>query len=110
MDQTGNGPRLGDMLERAYGSYPGPAMREIVNNHYRSYGDDQLLNLYRYIIKQHESHGSPPVLSTIMVMAYRLPYHGPLRKVAIEEEKDVSPAEGIKRLRELLDNLCKKKP
>ena len=77
-------------------------MREIVDNAHQDKSDGYLYRIYRYILTNYESKGSPPDLATITRMACRMPPPPPVKTIV---EGVVSPAEGRELLAKLLEKL-----
>ena len=81
-------------------------MREIVDNAHKDKSDGYLYRIYRYILTNYESKGSPPDLPTINRMACRMPPPPPLKTIV---EGVVSNEEGRELLAKLLEKLGRDK-
>jgi len=101
---AGNGERLAQLLEKTFGPYPGPLMKDVVADHYKDRDSAFVARLYKHIVMNYKPYGGPPCLAEIRVMVAELPPS----QLRIEEGERVTNEEGLAFVQKILKMLDKK--
>lgn len=104
------GGYLSEALIELYGSWTGPAMKVAVADYFADRSEAFIARLIQYTLEQHlVTYPGPPSLALLIRYARTMPPPESTGKRLIEEGPFVTPEEGKKFVRELLDNLMKPK-
>lgn len=96
------------MLERTYGKYPGPMMKEVIAERLERASPDHLTRLYNEIVTYYmPNYVQPPTLAHILKYQREM---APAGRVQIEDQTEgyVSREEGLVFIKEIMRKLCEK--